>query len=247
MSLLHRIKAGVKRRLGPGAGKQETETAFWFQAIQNQMAWYRGERVLHTFKPPAEGQKVRKRSAKDSAVLTWMETHQKPKYLEFLSLPPDSFRGEKVLDVGAGPMPSATAFEGCELYCLDALYHKYLEAGFPLHYFDNVRFVHGHAEDMPIEDSMFDAVISVNAIDHMDDFRKTATEIRRVLKDGGKLAIHAHYHKATTTEPIEIDDDLFMEAFGWCKGLRKVPQPAGRFDFFLKPGESFNLWSNMHR
>ena len=35
---------------------------------------------------------------------------------------------------------------------------------------------------MPFEDGFFDAVISVNAIDHVNDFAETAKEIKRVLK-----------------------------------------------------------------
>lgn len=69
----------------------------------------------------------------------------------------------KLLDIGSGPMPSATCFKDCQLYCLEPLLPKYLEAGFPLHYYKNFKFIHGVSENIPIEDNFFDAVISVQA------------------------------------------------------------------------------------
>ena len=75
----------------------------------------------------------------------------------------------KVLDVGSGPFPSALCFQGCDIYNLDPLMDKYIAAGYPLHCYESrARFVQAKAEAIPFEDGFFDAVISVNAIDHVD-------------------------------------------------------------------------------
>ena len=46
----------------------------------------------------------------------------------------------------------------------------------------------GVAEDMPFPRS-FDGLVSVNALDHVDDFEGTASEIRRVLKEDAVVRV----------------------------------------------------------
>lgn len=226
-------------------GKETAEANFWRRFHRDLVAWYQGEKSLFAVPPPQPTEKKTGATLEDSAVLTWFE-HQKSKYLNALSLPPDAFRGMKLLDVGAGPMPSAVAFEGCELYCLDPLFPRYLEAGFPIHYWPGVLYVQGRSEAIPLPDASMDAVISVNAIDHVDDLPKTASEIRRVLRPGGRFAMQVHYHKSTKTEPIEITDAQFESLFGWVEGLRKVQETPAKMGNKLYPGETFVVWSNVH-
>ena len=89
-----------------------------------------------------------------------------------------------------------------------------------------------------------DAVISVNAIDHVSDFSAVAKEIRRVLKPGGTLRLQAHYHKPTPLEPQSLDDELILREFG-SLGVRKVAERR------VKPGEQVHdfdeclvVWAN---
>ena len=131
----------------------------------------------------------------------------------------------QLLDIGSGPMPSALAFENCTVHCLDPLLPAYMTAGFAIHYYDRVKFVHAHSEDIPYPDHYFDAIISVNALDHVDDFDKTSHEIRRVLKLGGKLRFHLHYHSPTPLEPIDLNDQKMMQSFGWCPDFERSMNP----------------------
>lgn len=237
----------VLRRDQPPPNKYDLEETFWRNEIDRLVLWYRGEREVH-YRTPAPGPKERAslRDSRLAAILTWFRLHQKPKYLLDLALPPDAFRGMRLLDVGSGPMPSAEAFENCELYCLDPLFPRYLTVGWPLHlYRSDTRFVHGYAEAMPLEDDFFDAVISVNAIDHVDDFRAAANEIRRVLKPGGELCMHVHYHPPTGTEPLELDDAAVADAFGWCERLQKCRESSEKSSAFAAAGESYVLWSTL--
>jgi SAM-dependent methyltransferase len=231
--------------LGAKPRKQSTELQFWRREIARYGNWFRGElSPLYKTPSPQEHEKVKAPNEKDASILTWHKLHQEAKYLENLDLAPNAFRNMKVLEVGSGPMPSATCFQGCRLYCLEPLLPEYLQAGFPLHYYDNVSFIHAAAEDIPAEDCFFDAVISENAIDHVDDIKQAAGEIRRVLKPDGLFRMNVHYHPPTTCEPIELDDARFRQLFGWCENLRKVRVSTKSHDFDAPEGQCFTLWSN---
>jgi len=225
--------------------KRAAELQFWRKEIDRYVQWFRGELpLLYKTPSPQDHEKVAASNEKDASILTWHKLHQEPKYLENLALSPDAFRGKKLLEVGSGPMPSATCFKDCRLYCLEPLLPEYLQAGFPLHYYDNVSFIHGFAENIPVQEAFFDAVISVNAIDHVDNIGESADEIRRVLKPGGQLRMHVHYHEPKLWEPIEINDDFFQELFGWCRNLTKVACSTTSFSADLRGQEKFVLWSN---
>ncbi|TVP48883.1 MAG: class I SAM-dependent methyltransferase [Gemmatimonadales bacterium] len=250
MTSTRHLRDLARRMLGrtrPRPDKYALEENFWRIEIDRILAWYRGEREVHYRTPaPAPEDRVQHRDPRLAAILTWFELHQKPKYLLDLSLPPDAFRGMRVLDVGSGPMPSGEAFAECELYCLDPLFPRYLNAGWPLHlYRSGTRFVHGYAESMPLEDESCGAVISVNAIDHVDDFQAAAAEIRRVLRPGGELCMHVHYHPPTGTEPLELDDEAVVQAFGWCERLEKRSESHQKSSALAAEGESYVLWSTI--
>ncbi|KOV67504.1 class I SAM-dependent methyltransferase [Streptomyces sp. MMG1121] len=52
-----------------------------------------------------------------------------------------------------------------------------------------LRFVQGAAERMPLEDGAFDAVISVEAVQHFPDLVAFAAETSRVLRPGGRAVV----------------------------------------------------------
>jgi SAM-dependent methyltransferase len=227
--------------------KQSREVKYWKQSIANFQEWYTGR--TNPFPPawncpcPKEEQKVRAPNLKDSAVLTWHKLIQERRYLADLLLEPGAFRGKKVMDVGSGPISGATAYLDAELYFLDPLFGQYLLAGYPLHYFGAVRYVNAPSEAIPLPDAFLDVIISLNAIDHVDDLDKTAAEIRRVLKPDGLFRMQVHYHGWTATEPNLINDERFLALFGWVKGLKKLPSPP-EWANLLPPSETFVLWSN---
>lgn len=227
------------------AEKYAGEINFWKITLKEYIRWYKGEIELYKEKAPRQSQKIKGYTLQDSAILTWGKLHQEKKYLQDLQLDPITFRHKKVLDIGSGPHPSAICFKDAELYCLDPLLPKYLEIGFPIHYYKNVKFICGKSENILFPDNYFDAVISVNAIDHVDDIKKTAKEIHRVLKKGGKLRMHIHYHKKTQAEPIELNDAKVSKLFGWCKGFHKINESKSKRGFDLTDEfEKYTLWSN---
>lgn len=150
-----------------------------------------------------------------------IEDHDLTRYPRHLMLPADFFTGMRVLDVGCGPIPYASAFTGCNMWGIDPLLEGYREAGYDL---SRMTYICAPAERMPFDDGFFDAVISMNALDHVDDFDKTAAEIRRVAKH--LIHLEVHYHEPTVCEPHRLDDDRMRSAFPGMNKLVETPYDA---------------------
>lgn len=226
--------------------KYKAEIAFWEDEIHQYLLWYEGRiNRLHTTPAPPSEQRVVADTSIHSAILTWTQLHQQPKYLQELQLDTLAFSGKRVLDIGTGPIPSATCFSGCELYALDPLLSVYRNLGFPYGLYPEVHFIEAYAEQLPFEDNFFDVIISVNAIDHVDSLEQVGKELQRVGKPDCLFAMHVHYHSSTICEPIEINDALFKSVFSWVNGLRVVTRSHRSFSSVAQKGEQFVLWSNI--
>jgi len=220
-SLTRRIRR-VPHRI---ARKRHSELAWWKRELRYDVAWFNGEISLYGLPPPSPDEKEIRGTLEASACAT-MLARRLDYYLEALDVARDHFAGKTILDIGCGPLPFAVGFEDCRIVALDPLVREYEAAGFPLADFANrITFVRGLAEDMPFPSGSFDAVISVNALDHVDDFGRTAAEITRVLKDDGILRVQLHYHSPTPLEPQRLDDDEVMKHLGTL-GIRKVSEEA---------------------
>ena len=226
--------------------KNSAEIRFWSEVLMDYIAWYDGNKsILYGEKSPSTIDKVIVSNKKDSAILTWEKIHQQNKYLEDLNLDRTAFEGMRILDIGSGPHPSARVFNNVELYCLEPLLPYYLIAGYPLHYYDNVKFVVATAENMPFSDYYFDAIISVNSLDHVNDFELVVSEIKRVLKKNGKIRMHLHYHSSTLEEPISLNDEKVSKSFSWCREFKKIKESKVKRGTTLKGNnEKYVLWSN---
>ena len=60
----------------------------------------------------------------------------------------------------------------------------YMAAGWPLYDYD-AKFINTGGESLPYRTGYFDAVVSVNALDHVDDVEQTAGEMECVVNLGG--------------------------------------------------------------
>ena len=85
--------------------------------------------------------------------------------------------------------------------------------------FDNVFFKKGKGEELKFKDNVFDEVYCTEVLEHVDDFNKTMKEIKRVLKNGGKL---------TLTVPIK-ESELVLLKFN-----PNYFKQAGHHRFFSK-------------
>jgi SAM-dependent methyltransferase len=192
--------------------KEAAELRHWRSELVRLHDWFIGGTVDWWGLPaPSAGQKLARSDLwSTNAILTM---HQlRPTYWEELQLDGDAFAGQRVLEVGCGPLAPILQFDRCERHGLDPLIDAYVAAGWPLYDLD-VTFVNAAGEHMPYPDGWFDSVISVNALDHVDDFRAVAREIERVLKPGGRLQFEVEYHEPTVTEPLKLDDEEIGNAF----------------------------------
>lgn len=85
-----------------------------------------------------------------------------------------------VLDIGSGDSDHAGRLQsGCSLYRLDypATNRRYR----------NAPDIYGDAASLPIASESMDAVLLLEVLEHLPDDHKALTEIRRVLKPGGRL------------------------------------------------------------
>jgi SAM-dependent methyltransferase len=243
-----RRRRGASPRLG---AKHLAELAWWERALRHRVEWYSGERTMYGRRPPTPDEKHVRETIEASAGVTTVAVSL-DRYPEALKIPRDHFAGKTILDVGCGPYPLSIAFEDCRIVGLDPLILRYEAAGFPLAEFtDRVTFVRAFAEDMPFPSRSFDAVISVNAIDHVDDFARAASEISRVLKKDGVVRMQVHYHPPRKLEPHALTDDDVLAHLGHL-GIEKiseeVPSGAARDPGSspppIDPDERLVVWAN---
>ncbi len=108
----------------------------------------------------------------------------------------DLVEGETVLDLGSGGgldvilsakrVGSTGIAYGVDFLpeMLELARRNAVEAGV-----DNAHFLEGHIEDLPLDDQTVDVVISNCVINLAPDKRPVFTEIERVLKPGGRVAV----------------------------------------------------------
>ncbi len=229
-----------------GKDKEFAEIKFWRRQISQYVNWYSGT-IPELYGHPTPKNKIKAHTTELSALLTFFEVHQKVKYLNDLKLDINELAGMKVLDIGSGPFPSGLCFKDCEIYSLDPLIDSYLTAGYPIHCYEaRSRFVHSKAEAMPFTDGFMDAIISVNAIDHVNDFAQTAREVKRVLKPGGKFRMHVHYHPKTKAEPLELNDEVFLQHYSWVSNLKRIAESKKKTGTSIEEneGELYVVWGN---
>ena len=106
-------------------------------------------------------------------------------------------QGSKVLDLGTGtgvlvPMLIEAVGSSGEVVAIDFAPQMLAEAK-KKYQGPNLEFLEGAAEDIPLADQAVDEVVCNSAFPHFDDFRRSAEEMARVLKRGGRVTVmHPH-------------------------------------------------------
>jgi SAM-dependent methyltransferase len=103
--------------------------------------------------------------------------------------------GHHVLDVGAGPGHQVAEIApkvapGGLVKGVDAAESAIAIARERWTGFDNVEFVSGDAYKLPFENSTFDAVMSSQVFEYLDNVAAALSEVFRVLKPKGRVLIH---------------------------------------------------------
>lgn len=217
----------------PAGAKYDAELEHWQAELPRLVGWYQGA-VQDWWGLPAPIEPERQVVSDDPAVNALHTAHAlRPGYRHQLLLDRSALRGQRVLEVGCGPLGQLLQFTDCVRHGLDPLLHRYLEAGWPLAAY-GVAYACACGEAMPYPDGVFDAVVAVNALDHVDDFGRVAAEIERVLRAGGRLFFEIEYHQPTLCEPQRLDDATVVAAFPRCRMVKVAER--GKQEVFLLLG-----------
>ncbi len=125
-------------------------------------------------------------------------------------------KGDSVLDLGSGAGNDcfvARALVGDEGYVtgldfteemVEKARQNTLKLGF-----DNVEFVYGDIEEMPLQSNAFDVVISNCVLNLVPDKQKAFSEISRVLKAGGHFCVSDVVVKGVMPEKLRKDAEMY--------------------------------------
>jgi len=96
--------------------------------------------------------------------------------------------GVRLLDVGGGAGAATERFAtGCaEVVVLEPDRRKVAQGQ---QHRPTIRFEEGRAEEIPFPDATFDRVTAVVAFHHIEDQESALAEMRRVLRDSGRLVL----------------------------------------------------------
>jgi len=138
-----------------------------------------------------------------------------------------SVKNLKILDIGTGPslLPEYLANLKAEVISLDI---KKISkpwsklANYPF------KFIKADMCQMPFKDNQFDLVISISAIEHLDDWTKTKTALKemfRVTKNNGKIYLTTDFYlPRQKTDNWNQSDGKPKEAYSWDKFSKFVKQ-----------------------
>jgi SAM-dependent methyltransferase len=118
-------------------------------------------------------------------------------------------RGGRVLDYGCADMPYREFFPPAMEY-----------VGADLEGNDDAAVILNPDGTLPVDDQSFDAVLSTQVLEHVQDPRVYLRECRRVLRPGGRLLLSTHGFFPYHPDPVDL--------WRWTgEGLRRELENAG--------------------
>jgi len=154
-----------------------------------------------------------KKSKKEEAELNFWKTElpkiPRPKerifkrYCDYFEINEDSFLGKIVVDSGCGPAGSLHFFNAKMKIGIDPLVKRYEIFNIKT---QDMTYIEGKAENIPLISSYADVVISVNALDHGDSFDRALEEVNRILKPQGQILLELNLaEEPSICEPIKLN------------------------------------------
>ena len=113
------------------------------------------------------------------------------------------FKGGRFLEVGCGMAPHcllARSKPGSEIWGLDladTLIEKLKKE------YRDINYIVGDGNNLPFKDDYFDYLVIGEFLEHMEDPEKTLTELFRVIKKGGVLALSVPNRDSGAIAPLE--------------------------------------------
>jgi ubiquinone/menaquinone biosynthesis C-methylase UbiE len=126
-----------------------------------------------------------------------------------------------VLDVGGGTGHTFCTFfqypETIEYFLVDPnlrLMHDQFIRIYPKLSYLKMAHILANAESLPIKNDSFDLVLSLAAIDHLNDYKKFIAEAHRVLKPGGTFFVSSHLDIPVSSEDrTSLKAKIFTASF----------------------------------
>jgi ubiquinone/menaquinone biosynthesis C-methylase UbiE len=159
-------------------------------------------------------------------------------YTAHFGLDASYYEGKVILDIGCGPMGSLEwASIASRRIGLDPLAQEYLKLRAERH---QMEYIAAYAEDIPLGDGTCDAVCSFNSLDHVEDVRKTISEIKRITRrEGIFLLIVGVNHPPTSCEPHDLTPGFLIDSLRpefVCESLQLYQSIAAGVYESLKAG-----------
>jgi len=153
------------------------------------------------------------RSKKEQSALNYWKERKKKEgrlknshfeqfYTTHFNIIPDFYNGKKILDIGCGARGSLEWAKGAaERVGLDPLADEYFKLEGKHHF---MKYVKGYSESIPFGNDYFDVVCSLNSFDHVDDLKKSISEIKRVINKGGLFLLLTDMHVFPTLREPQV-------------------------------------------
>lgn len=142
------------------------------------------------------------------------------RYREQLQIDENTFHDQIIVDVGCGPVGALRSFDARLKFGVDVLARSYQPFGIADH---GIIYLAAPAEDLPFLDQFVDAVVSLNALDHVDRFEDSIREIHRILKVDGRIYLGFNLnHTPTLQEPHLLTQDRVLQALSGLFSVTKA-------------------------
>lgn len=148
-------------------------------------------------------------------------------------------KGAKVLDVACGtgiltPILLEAVGEGGEVKGIDFA-PEMVKRARAKNFGPNVRFLVADVMDMPFEDESFDQVFCNGALPHFPDIPASLSEMKRVLRAGGRLVIcHASSREQINETHCSIGEPVANDLLPTAAELKAMLEKAGFIDIFFE-------------
>ncbi|MCK5850093.1 MAG: methyltransferase domain-containing protein [Kiritimatiellae bacterium] len=166
------------------------------------------------------------------------------------------FDGKVIADFGCGPRGTMTWIKGAALRVgVDVLMDRYLDSFFDCMVKHDTVYVKSTEKVIPLPTDFVDILITINAIDHVDDFDAMCNEVVRVLKPGGIFLGSFNLNEPSAPcEPQQLNEERIKRCLLdqlTIKSYRAsgIPEDGDRYRPFYegdlvesKAGEEGTLW-----
>ena len=126
----------------------------------------------------------------------------------------NEFKGKKILDVGAGSRLRTRYFKGAKIYAIEPLGDRFLSNFIWCDLYTSELFSSPIEEFIPELAGLFPLVISINVLDHCQDFEIAVVNMERYLADDGIMVLSYDIHDGThPMHPLSLNEDYTFEVF----------------------------------